>query len=172
MFARFLPLALIALPVQAQKPVTDDGAVGNDDLSTYATTWPQIIGGLEGLQQEIRYPEAAKAEGIEGTVYVHFVIDEEGRAREERVLSSSEVFEEPPGGFSPETRAEIEAAARAKQQAGDVPPPVSSNPEFVAEALRVVRQARYEPGTKHGEPVKVTLKLPIVFKLDADRTDR
>lgn len=127
MFARLAPVLLllcIALPARAQ----------DDDLLNYVENPPQLVGGLEGLQQEIRYPEAAKAGGIEGRVVVQFVVDEEGQVTEEKVIRSL-------------------------------------SPELDAEALRVVRQARFEPGTQRGEPVKVRLSLPIKFKLGPDLSD-
>jgi len=39
---------------------------------------PELIGGLEGLQRRIRYPEIAKKAGVEGKVFVQFVVDESG----------------------------------------------------------------------------------------------
>ncbi len=39
---------------------------------------PELIGGLEGLQSRIQYPELARRAGIEGTVFVQFVVDEKG----------------------------------------------------------------------------------------------
>lgn len=39
---------------------------------------PELIGGLEGLQRSIRYPEIARKAGIEGRVFVQFVVDEKG----------------------------------------------------------------------------------------------
>ncbi|MEP0546832.1 MAG: energy transducer TonB [Rhodothermales bacterium] len=127
MLARLTPILLllcIALPARAQ----------DDDLLNYVENPPQLVGGLEGLQQEIHYPEAAKADGIEGTVFVQFVVDETGNVIDEKILRSL-------------------------------------GPEIDAEALRVVRQARFEPGTQRGEPVKVRFSLPIKFKLGPDRSD-
>lgn len=40
---------------------------------------PVLIGGIEGLQARVTYPEAALQVGIQGTVYVQFVVDETGR---------------------------------------------------------------------------------------------
>jgi protein TonB len=39
---------------------------------------PVLIGGLEGIQKNIRYPELARRAGIEGRVFVQFVVDERG----------------------------------------------------------------------------------------------
>jgi periplasmic protein TonB len=40
---------------------------------------PEIVGGMEALQRRVRYPELARRAGIEGTVFVQFVVDENGR---------------------------------------------------------------------------------------------
>lgn len=39
---------------------------------------PELIGGLGDLQKKIKYPEIAKKAGVEGTVFVQFVVDENG----------------------------------------------------------------------------------------------
>lgn len=39
---------------------------------------PQLIGGLSGLQANIKYPEIAKKAGVEGRVFVQFIVDENG----------------------------------------------------------------------------------------------
>ncbi|NNF03481.1 MAG: TonB family protein [Rhodothermales bacterium] len=39
---------------------------------------PTLIGGLEAVQSRIRYPEIAKRAGVEGRVFVQFVVNEEG----------------------------------------------------------------------------------------------
>lgn len=127
MFPRLLPLLLLtvlALPALAQKPDTSEVYVTVEDP-------PELIGGIEGLAQEIRYPAAAKASGAEGTVVVQFVVDERGGVTDEEIVRSV-------------------------------------SPELDAEALRVVRQARFEPGTNRGEPVKVQFTIPVKFVLDDD----
>jgi protein TonB len=136
MLARFLPLALVvllAIPAQAQKPETD--AHVKDEVYRVVDNSPELIGGLEGLAQQIQYPASAKEAGVDGRVFVQFVVDEQGGVINEKIVR----------GVSP---------------------------GLDAEALRVVRQARFEPGTHGGEPVKVRYTLPISFKLDADRADR
>ena len=39
---------------------------------------PELIGGLSGLQKKIKYPEIAKKAGVEGRVYIQFIVDEQG----------------------------------------------------------------------------------------------
>ncbi len=43
---------------------------------------PELIGGLPGLQKKIRYPEIAKKAGVEGRVYLQFVVDEQGNVHD------------------------------------------------------------------------------------------
>lgn len=43
---------------------------------------PELIGGLTGLQKRIKYPEIAKKAGVEGRVYVQFVVDEQGNVHD------------------------------------------------------------------------------------------
>lgn len=47
---------------------------------------PELIGGLEGLQKKITYPPFAKKAGVEGRVFVQFVVDESGNVRDAVVL--------------------------------------------------------------------------------------
>ena len=46
---------------------------------------PRLQGGLQALQGGIRYPEAAKADGAEGRVFVRFIVDEEGEVTDPEV---------------------------------------------------------------------------------------
>ena len=43
---------------------------------------PELIGGLPGLQKRIKYPEIAKKAGVEGRVYLQFVVDEQGNVHD------------------------------------------------------------------------------------------
>ena len=47
---------------------------------------PELIGGLAALQREIRYPVIARKAGIEGRVILQFIIDEQGRVTESKVV--------------------------------------------------------------------------------------
>ncbi len=58
------------------------------DVFMVAEQDPKLIGGLEGLQEKIIYPEFAQKAGIDGRVFVQFVIDEEGNVINPTVLRS------------------------------------------------------------------------------------
>jgi len=49
------------------------------DVFVVVERMPELIGGIEKLQESIKYPEMAKKAGIEGRVYVKFIINERGR---------------------------------------------------------------------------------------------
>lgn len=70
---------------------------------------PELIGGLESVQRLIVYPEIAKKAGIEGRVFVQFVIDEQGNVTNPVVLKGI-------GGGCDE--AALEAVKKAKFKPG------------------------------------------------------
>lgn len=70
---------------------------------------PELIGGLESVQKRIVYPEIARKAGIEGKVFVQFVIDEEGNVRNPIILKGI-------GGGCDE--AALEAVKQAKFKPG------------------------------------------------------
>ena len=49
---------------------------------------PELIGGLQGLQDRVVYPPDARAESVEGQVVVQFIVDETGAVEAPRVLRS------------------------------------------------------------------------------------
>lgn len=63
-------------------PIERSAAATDDDLFTIVEEMPVYPGGDEALKQylakETKYPEAAFAEHVEGTVFVNFVIEKDG----------------------------------------------------------------------------------------------
>ncbi|OZC01866.1 TonB family protein [Rubricoccus marinus] len=47
---------------------------------------PALVGGLEALQRSLVYPPGAKADGVEGKVFVQFVINETGGVQDAQAL--------------------------------------------------------------------------------------
>ena len=47
---------------------------------------PELVGGIGGLQKRVKYPEIAKKAGVEGTVFLQFIVDEQGNVVDPVVL--------------------------------------------------------------------------------------
>jgi TonB family protein len=71
-----------AVPVTFRLP-GEGGAgtdhAGADGVYDSADVQPELVGGLESLQERLVYPEAARAAGVEGRVIIQFVVSPEGR---------------------------------------------------------------------------------------------
>lgn len=91
-----LPIIAMALYFNACKqsnnnlPNTDAKPITNDEVYTTADVMPEFKGGQEALfsylGSNIKYPEKAKTEKLEGTVFIQFVIDESGKVMQTKVL--------------------------------------------------------------------------------------
>ncbi|MGM0506063.1 MAG: M56 family metallopeptidase [Bacteroidota bacterium] len=120
-------------PLADTEPVTSEAieAEGDFDGKTVyvvVETMPELIGGLEGIQEKLVYPEEAREAGTEGRVYIQFVVNELGDVEFPRII-------------------------RGIGHGAD------------EEALRVVRDAKFNPARQRGEPVNVQYSLPIEFEL-------
>lgn len=47
---------------------------------------PELIGGIQGIQEKIVYPELAVKANIEGRVYLQFIVNENGEVEDPVVL--------------------------------------------------------------------------------------
>jgi len=61
-----------------ESPVANQNIEIEPEIFLVVEEDPQLIGGLESLQRTIRYPEIARKAGIEGRVFVQFVVNEQG----------------------------------------------------------------------------------------------
>ncbi len=61
-----------------------------DDQGIYLTAekMPAIKGGMAAIGKKVQYPRIAKEMGIQGVVYVGFIVDAEGKVIEPRILKS------------------------------------------------------------------------------------
>lgn len=57
-----------------------------EDFFVVVEDMPELIGGLGELQRKIRYPEMARRAGIEGRVYIQFIVNERGEVEDPRIL--------------------------------------------------------------------------------------
>jgi protein TonB len=57
-----------------------------EDFFVVVEEMPELIGGLGELQQKIRYPEMARRAGIEGRVFIQFIVNEQGQVENPQVM--------------------------------------------------------------------------------------
>ena len=61
-----------------------------DDKGVYlsAEKMPAIKGGMAAIAKKVKYPRIAREMGIQGVVYVGFIVDPEGKVIEPKILKS------------------------------------------------------------------------------------
>ncbi len=131
------------------------------------------------IAENIRYPEKAKKKGVQGKVYIQFIVDENGNLV--TAIESSEVppppppvkkdasGEVPPPPPPPET-ADIEGIVVVGYR-----PPEGSKAEYAKEdiqlladeAIRVIMEydLKWKPALKDGKAVKSAWTIPVDFNL-------
>ncbi len=56
-----------------------------DEIFVAVEQEPELIGGMQALQKEIDYPDFAEKAGIEGRVFVEFIVDKEGNVQNPKI---------------------------------------------------------------------------------------
>jgi protein TonB len=72
----------LSLPPPPPPPDDDE----EEDFFDVVEQMPELIGGLAGLQAKINYPEMARRAGIEGRVYIQFIVNERGEVENPVVI--------------------------------------------------------------------------------------
>jgi protein TonB len=89
---------------------------------------------ITDIAKSMVYPQICLENGIEGRVFVQFVVEKNGK------ISNTKILRQPEGDL------------------GKV---------LGKEAIRVVKSLKdFTPGTLNGEPKRVVMTLPIVFKMN------
>lgn len=57
-----------------------------DEVFVVVEQQPELMGGIQSLQSKIQYPEMARKAGIEGRVYVRFIVNKNGRVEDPEVV--------------------------------------------------------------------------------------
>ncbi|PKO97844.1 MAG: hypothetical protein CVU14_09205 [Bacteroidetes bacterium HGW-Bacteroidetes-9] len=72
------------------KSTSDEAEADEQEIFTVVEESPQYPGGEEArvkfLQDNLRYPDKAREDGIQGTVYISFVVETDGAITDIRVL--------------------------------------------------------------------------------------
>lgn len=69
-------------PAQKEKKEQEE----EEDFFVVVEQMPELIGGIQSLQQKIEYPEKALYAGIQGKVIIQFIVNEEGKVEDPRVI--------------------------------------------------------------------------------------
>ena len=70
--------SLVPPPPPPSAPEPEPEPAPESEIFVIVENPPELIGGLEGVQERLQYPEVARLAGLEGTVFVQFVVDEQG----------------------------------------------------------------------------------------------
>ncbi len=73
-------------PDMSAFPEAQSASEDQEDFFVVVEEMPELIGGLASIQENIRYPESARNEGIEGRVYIQFIVNEQGDVEDPRVI--------------------------------------------------------------------------------------
>ena len=77
-------------PVEAQPEFPGGNAENNDTIFKVVDQMPEFPGGVEALMQylgsNIKYPEQAKRDSIQGRVFVQFVVEKDGSVSGAKIL--------------------------------------------------------------------------------------
>jgi len=74
-----------SLETSAPPPAPEEEEEEEQEVFVVVEDRPELIGGMAALQQAVEYPEFAKKAGIEGRVFVQFVVDEQGNVQNPQV---------------------------------------------------------------------------------------
>ena len=66
-------------------PPQEEEEDDEDEVFVVVEDQPELIGGMEALQNEVDYPDFARQAGIEGTVFVEFVVNPQGQVEDPQV---------------------------------------------------------------------------------------
>lgn len=73
-----------APPMDLPPPPEEDEE--EEDFFVVVEEMPKLIGGMAKLQSSVKYPEMARRAGIEGRVTVQFIVNEQGKVENARVV--------------------------------------------------------------------------------------
>ncbi|UYZ58570.1 M56 family metallopeptidase [Hymenobacter latericus] len=138
------PPAAPEAPVAPPPPPAPPMYRGTEQVHSRVDKMPEYQGGMSHLMHDlgttVKYPAEAAAAKLAGKVFVHFVVEPDGR------ISGAEVLKG------------IEVADKAQQPLADA---------LNQAAVRAVQQlpGRWIPGEQNGRPVRVAYTIPISFAL-------
>jgi len=73
-------------PLDLPPPPPPKSEETQDDFFVVVEQMPQLIGGLASLQKKVKYPEMARRAAIEGRVTIQFIVNEQGKVENPKVI--------------------------------------------------------------------------------------
>ena len=145
-----------AVMVQTKKP-------GDDKVFVICEQMPQFPGGEAELMQfiarNIKYPETAIENGVQGRVLVRFIVEKDGSLTNPEVLASSP-------GIGETIPIEVTAYMGDKERQ-DAEVHNAGVKALNEEAIRVVNaMPRWSPGKQGGKAVRCYYTLPVTYRLN------
>ena len=138
-----------------------------DSIFTLCEEMPKYEGGDAALMQfiasNIKYPELAIEQGVQGRVMVKFVVEKDGTVSQPQVVKNTYtakvVYGSPVAVTAQGQDIMEEIKAERQKIAADI---------LNAEAMRVALRTygHWTPGRQHGQPVRSWYVLPVTFRLN------
>ncbi len=105
------------------------------------------------VAKNVKYPSNSREEGVQGKIYIEFIVNTNGKVVNVKVARSS--------AEKPE-----KISKKMKKKSGKIKYVKCDATELESEALRVIRSLPdFSPGKQDGKPVQVMYTMPINFKL-------
>lgn len=159
-----LIIILSLLPALAWAQTDKEKAETAPPVFMVVEQMPTFPGGddamLKFLGRNIRYPSLAKECGCQGTVYMSFIVDEEGSLVDAKIIRKL-----PTCVGTINTDKDGNVVNAGSKDSYEVP--CSKGTELMEkEAIRVVNSMpKWTPGMQNGKPVRVQYNLPVKFTL-------
>jgi hypothetical protein len=152
----------MAFVVKGGTPQYNTQKDSSDPVFTIVEELPGFVGGNDSLfrflGRNIKYPASAREAGVEGTVYIGFVVEKDGsitNATVKRNVPESKTRVDTIQQFLPETGKTVTKIVKFQDQT------------CADEAVRVINSMpKWKAGRHKGKPVRVAFTLPIKFKLE------
>jgi hypothetical protein len=173
-------------PVKYSATMSPISTNTDDPVLDVCEQLPEYPGGFDGLMQElflnIRYPEIAHKNGVEGKIDVQFIVEKDGNCSNIEIAKAIYNQQENKGetegnilsgyGLKEESVSQESISVVGYGDKSDKNPKASKEVISTAqkalcdEATRVVKLLKpFKPGMQDGKPVRVRFNLPIIFKL-------
>ena len=79
-------LSLATILIVPPVAVSQQAVMDQDGIYLVCEKMPEIKGGLKALSKIITYPKEAKKLGVQGVVYVQFIVDEKGAVVDPKLI--------------------------------------------------------------------------------------